>query len=88
MSPIIDRLINIDIAISDFKVKSAIRVGANPGFILNGGTLTTEIRQGHQISYFTFLTFWETIVLFQKDHLPSSLINAVYNKRWLLARGI
>jgi hypothetical protein len=88
MSPIVDRLIDIDIAIPDFKVKSAIRVGANPGFILNGGALAAEIGQGHQISYLTFLTFGKIVVLFQKVHLPSSLINAVYNKRRLLARGI
>jgi hypothetical protein len=82
MSPVVDRLVNIDIAVSDLQVKSAFRIGTNPGFILNGGSLTTEVRQRNQVSGFTFLTFGEIIVEFQRIHLPSSLIdlvNAVYN---------
>ena len=40
---IIDRLINIDIAVADFQVETTIRISANPGFILNSGALTTEV---------------------------------------------
>jgi hypothetical protein len=43
MSAIVDRLINIDIAIADFQIETALRIGTNPGFILNSSALTTEI---------------------------------------------
>jgi hypothetical protein len=79
MSPVVDRLINIDIAVPDFQVESAIRVGADPGFILNGGALTAKIGQRNQVTGFAFLTFGEIIVEFQRIHLPSRLVNAVYN---------
>jgi len=36
-------LVNIDIAIPDFQVETAIRIGANPCFIMNVCSLTTEI---------------------------------------------
>jgi hypothetical protein len=35
--------INIDIAVPDFQVETAIRIGADPGFILNVCPLTAEI---------------------------------------------
>ena len=38
-----DRLIDINITISDFKIESAIRIGANPGLVMNVGSLTTKI---------------------------------------------
>jgi hypothetical protein len=43
MSPVVDRLINIDIAISDFEIEPAIGISAHPGFILNGSSLTAKI---------------------------------------------
>ena len=39
-----DGFIDIDIAIPDFQVKAAIRIGANPGFILNICPLAAKIR--------------------------------------------
>ena len=36
--------INIDITIPDFQVESTIRIGANPGFVMNGCPLATKIR--------------------------------------------
>jgi hypothetical protein len=44
MSPIVDGFVYIDIAVPDFQVEAAIRIGADPGFILNGGSLTAKIR--------------------------------------------
>jgi hypothetical protein len=38
-----DRLIPIDITVPDFKIETAIRIGANPGFKLYGRSLTAEI---------------------------------------------
>jgi hypothetical protein len=36
--------IYINITIPDFQIEAAIRIGANPGFVLNGCALVTEIR--------------------------------------------
>jgi hypothetical protein len=44
MRAIIDWLINIYISVPDLQVKSTLRIGADPSFILNGSTLTAEIR--------------------------------------------
>jgi hypothetical protein len=49
--------INIDIAIPDFQVKAAIRIGANPCFVKNACSLAAEIRQGYQVSSLASLTF-------------------------------
>ena len=62
--------IEIDIAIPDFQVKAAIRIGANPGLILNICPLTTKIRQGYQVSRLATLTLGE-IHLFHGIHLPT-----------------
>ena len=48
-------LINIDITIPDFQVEAAIRIGADPGFVMNRCPLTAEIGQGHQISRLALL---------------------------------
>jgi hypothetical protein len=72
--------INIDITVPDFQVKAAIRIGANPCFIMNSCPLTAEIRQGHQVSNLAFLTFGE-IYLFQGVHLPTKIeFSTVYTK--------
>jgi len=36
--------IDVNIAIPDFQVETAIRIGANPGFILNVCSLAAKIR--------------------------------------------
>ena len=43
---VIDGLINIDIAVADFQVKTTLRIGANPSFVLNRRALTAEIGKG------------------------------------------
>ena len=35
--------VDINIPIPDFQVKAAIRIGANPGFVMNIGSLAAEI---------------------------------------------
>jgi hypothetical protein len=67
MSPVVDRLVNIDIAVADFQVKTTLRIGANPGLILDRGALTTEIGKGHQVTSFAFLAFGEISIRFQKS---------------------
>ena len=56
MSAIVNRFVNIDITVTDLKVETTIRIGAYPGFVLNGCALTAEIRKGDQITGFAFLT--------------------------------
>ena len=55
-----NRLIDIDVTVPDFKVKAAIRIGANPGFVLDRCPLTAKIGQRHQISRIALLTLGKT----------------------------
>jgi hypothetical protein len=64
--------INIYIAIPDFQIKTAFRIGADPGFVLYIGTLAAKIGQRHQVSGLAALTFGE-IRLFHEIHLPPRL---------------
>ena len=54
--PAHNRFVKINITVPDFQVEAAIRIGANPGFVVNNCPLTAKIRQGHQNSSFTLLT--------------------------------
>jgi hypothetical protein len=85
-----NRLVNINITIPDFKVKAAIRIGANPGFIVNRCSLTAKIRQGHQISGIALLTLG-IINLFHEVLLPTKIIketDSVYTKLRLLTSAL
>ena len=64
--------VNIDITIPDFQVEAAIRIGANPGFVVNRRPLTAKIGQRHQFSRLTLLTLGE-IDLFHEVHLPTEI---------------
>jgi hypothetical protein len=55
-----DRLVYINISVSDFKIIAAIRIGTNPGFIVYGRSLVAEIGKGHQIALVTFKTLGKT----------------------------
>ena len=68
--------VNINIPIPDFQVVAAIRVSANPGFVVNGCPLIAKIRQGHQVSSFTLLTLGE-IKLLHESPPPSQ--NQIYS---------
>jgi len=54
--PVANRLVNDDISVTDFDVVQARRVGANPGLVLDGSSLATEIRKRNQITFTTFAT--------------------------------
>ena len=71
--------IYIDITIPDFQVVAAIRIGANPCFVVDGCPLVAEIRQGHQVTRLALLTFRET-KLFHEVLPPNSNSFSVYNK--------
>ena len=64
--PVVDRFIDVNVAVSDFQIESTFRIGTNPGFILDRRTLAAKIRKRHEISGLAFLTFGETVVRFQK----------------------
>jgi hypothetical protein len=82
-----DRLVSIDITIPDFQVKAAIRIGANPRLELNGRTLTTEVRQRHEVSGIAFLTLGE-IELFHGALLPTVSIRIILYKYSLKRRRL
>ena len=65
-----DGLINIYITVPDFQVKPALRVGADPCFVLDARTLTAKIGKGNQVTDLTFLTF-RKYYLVQRGHLPT-----------------
>jgi hypothetical protein len=58
-----DGFVNIDIPIPDLQVKATIRIGADPGFVVNGCPLTTEVRQGYQFSGVALQTLGEISLL-------------------------
>lgn len=65
--------IYIDITIPDFQVVAAIRIGANPCFVVDGCPLITKIRQGHKVTRLALLTFGET-KLFHEVLLPTVIL--------------
>jgi len=80
-------LVDVNITIPDFQVVIAIRIGANPRFVVNGCPLAAKIRQGHQVSGLTLLTFGE-IKLFHDVYLPTGIeFSTVYTEQRLLTRA-
>ena len=79
--------VDIDIPVPDFQVETTIRIGANPGFVVDGRPLTAEIGQGHQVSSLALQALGET-KLFHGVHLPTKFESfAVYTKSLLLTRA-
>jgi hypothetical protein len=54
-----NRLIKVYFTIPDLHIVSTIRTGTHPGLVVNRCTLTTEVRQRHQIPLSAFLALWE-----------------------------
>ena len=72
--------VNINIPIPDLQVEAAIRVSANPGFVVNSCPLIAEIRQRHKVSGLALLTLGE-IKLFHLVNLPTkNWLFTVYTK--------
>jgi len=71
--PVHDGFVDIDITVPDFQVEAAIRVGANPRFVVDICPLATKIRQGHQVSRLAFLALGE-IELFHEILLPTEVV--------------
>ncbi len=45
-----DGLVQVDIAVADLDVESAVRAAAYPGFVMNRCALTSKVRQREQTS--------------------------------------
>jgi hypothetical protein len=85
--PAYDGFVDIDVTVPDFEVETAIRIGANPRFVMNGRPLTAKVGQGHQVSRVAFQTFGE-IRLFHEVLLPTKMESyEVYTMLLLLARA-
>jgi len=65
-----NRLVSVDVAISYLKVETAIRVRANPCFIVDGRALAAEIGQGHKVTSVTLLTFGESEIFHESSSQP------------------
>lgn len=74
-------LVYVYLAIPDFDVIAAVRVGTYPSFVVNRCSLTTEVGKGHQISRTTLLTFGKSRVL-QVFHLPYQKITFKFTLKW------
>ncbi len=79
VGPIVDRLINVNVAIPDLQVETALGVGANPGLILDRGALAAKIGKGYQVSGFAFLTLGEIVVWFQKPTSLPTIAHSLYS---------
>ena len=69
-SPVHYWLIYVNIAISNFQIKTTIWIRANPSFKLNARSLAAKIGKRYQVADLTFLTFWERHLV-QRSHLPT-----------------
>jgi hypothetical protein len=68
------RFIPINITIPDFQVKTAIRVGANPCFVMYGRALAAEIGQRHEVTCIAFLALGESVIIHGSASQPEILI--------------
>ena len=69
-------LIKVNITIPDFQVETTIRIGADPGFVVNSRSLTAKVRQGYQVTGITFLALGIRN-LFHGVHLPTEFKSPV-----------
>lgn len=54
--------IYIDVAIADFQIKTALRIGADPCFVFDGSALAPEVRERDKVACFAFLTFGKAVL--------------------------
>jgi hypothetical protein len=54
--PIAYGFIDNDITVPDLDIVEAVRIGTNPGFVLDRGTLAAKVRKGNEIALMTFAT--------------------------------
>ena len=52
-----DRLVEVNVAVTDFDIESTIRIYANPCFVMDSGSLATIVRERDETPYFAVQTF-------------------------------
>lgn len=70
-----DRLIYVDITVSDLYIETAIRIDANPRFVMHRCPLSAVIRQGNKITLFTLQTLRKTCLAHEST---STMISDFY----------
>jgi hypothetical protein len=79
LAAIIYWFVHINIAVADLQIETAVRIGADPGFVLNARTLAAEVRQRYQVTRPALLTLGKTHLV-QGSHLPTmKKSDVVYN---------
>ncbi len=56
-----------------YSVKSTVRVGADPSFVMYRSSLAAKVRQWYQVTFFASLTFEKSYVL-HFYYLPSRIV--------------
>jgi hypothetical protein len=66
------RFVYVDISVSYLDIVSAIKIGADPCFIVDRCALRAKVGQRYQITGFAFLTLGKNC-RFHESHLPSKI---------------
>src|SRR5579862_3350549 len=56
---VVDWFVDEDLAIANLQVEGAVRVGADPGFVLDWRALVAKVREGHEIAHIALLALGE-----------------------------
>ena len=67
-----DRLVRVDLAITNLKIEMTIGVRTNPGLEVNSRALIAEIRKRHEISVAAAFALGETRSYFVHDFILSA----------------
>ena len=65
--------VKVYIAVPDFDVETAIRIGAHPRLIVYCRSLTTVVRKGYELAYIT-LEALRNCLVFHKNLLPRQVL--------------
>ena len=86
-----DGLVDIDIAVADLDVEATVGVGANPGFVMDGGTLAAEVGEGNEISLLAGLALGQNSFHYHHLHLNGacsmSRLGGLWQARRILPLG-
>ena len=63
-----DRLVGVDLAITNLKVEMTVGIRADPSLEMDGRALTPEIRERHEVSVAAAFTLGETRSYFFHNH--------------------
>src|SRR6266498_4603966 len=81
---LVDRLVDIQVALMDFQVKSTARICADPSLISNCCALCAVIRKWNEFALGTLATFWPCCYYHQ---IFSSFYSPPWRLSWAAARS-